>query len=270
VLANPDRLKKVLFNLLSNAIKYNRPGGEVILECAPAEGGDRPMFRFCVKDTGIGISAESLSRLFTPFDRLDVEHTRIHSVGSGLGLALSKRMIELMGGRIGVESARGKGSTFWIEIPWAESPGALLVEKDSSLIPDPQSTMQDSKTLLYIEDDLSLLRLMTRIVARRPAIRLLSAASSAMGVEIARERRPDLVLLDLRLPDSNGTEVLKLLRSDPRTSEIPVVVLADNTPEQREQMLSAGARVFLSRPVEVRAILGAIDRFIEFQPENVG
>jgi len=271
VLANPHRLKHVLVNLLSNAIKYNRPGGKVILECTPADVVDPPMFRFCVKDTGPGIRAENLARLFAPFDRLDAERTRIHVAGSGLGLAVSKRLIELMGGRIGVESTPGEGSTFWVEVPRAEN--AFLTSDPGVLpaIPNLNSEIPASRTLLYIEDNLTNLRLITRILARRPGIQLLSAGTSARGLEMACEHRPAVILLDLHLPDSHSDQALAQIRSDPRTSEIPVVMLsAEDLPGQREQMRTPGAHVFLPKPVEVRTLLGVIDRFIAFQPEQAG
>jgi PAS domain S-box-containing protein len=271
VLADPHRLNKVLFHLLSNAIKYNRPGGKVILECAPVEAANPPAFRFCVKDTGSGISAENLTRLFTPFDRLDAERTRKHVGGAGLGLALSKRLVELMGGRIGVESVVGEGSTFWIEVLLAKSIFAKLDQSAPASIHNPQSEIRDLKTVLYIEENLSNLRLTTRILARRPAIQLLSAEPGAHGLELAREHLPDLILLDLHLPDGHGQQMLAGLRADPRTADIPVVILsADGLPGKREQMLSAGARAFLAKPVQVRALLGVLDRFIEFQPEEAG
>jgi len=268
VLANPHRLKQALFTLLSNAIKYNRPRGNVLVECAPAEAAYPPMFRFSVKDTGPGISAGNLTRLFTPFDRLDAERSRIHIVGTGLGLALSKRMVELMGGRIGVESALGEGSTFWIEVPLAEGPGAPLAENAHSLVLIPQSETPRSRTLLYIEGGVSNLRLIKRIVARRPAIRLLSAGTIALGLAMAGEHRPALILLDLHLPGTDGGQVLAQFRANPRTCEIPVIMFgADDPPGQREQMLTAGARAFLTKPVEVRALLGVLDQFVAFQPE---
>jgi len=154
VLADPQRLKQVLLNLLSNAIKYNRPSGKVVVEFAPIEGADPPVFRFSVQDTGPGISPEKLPRLFTPFDRLDAERSKVHIAGTGLGLALAKRMVELMGGRIGVESVIGEGSTFWVEVPLAESPAAAI--EQSGPIPDPASASVHSRTLLYIEDTVSI------------------------------------------------------------------------------------------------------------------
>jgi CheY-like chemotaxis protein/anti-sigma regulatory factor (Ser/Thr protein kinase) len=258
------RLEKALFHLLSNAVKYNRPGGKVLLECAPVLAADPPAFRFSVQDTGPGISAGNLPRLFTPFDRLDMERSQGNVAGTGLGLALSKRMVERMGGQIGVASTLGKGSTFWIEMPLVENPGA------PAFIRSPPAVVPASRTLLYMEDHPVNLRLITRIVARRPAIQLLPAGTVALGLEMARERQPDLILLDLHFPESDGGQVLAQLRADPRTAEIPVVMLDEGAPGKREQVAAAGACVFLTRPVEVRALLGVLDRFIDFPPEEAG
>jgi PAS domain S-box-containing protein len=269
VLADPQRLKQVLLNLLSNAIKYNRPGGKVIVEFAPIAETDRPAFRFSVQDTGPGISPEKRPRLFTPFDRLDAERTHIHIAGTGLGLALAKRTVELMGGRIGVESVVGEGSTFWVEVPLAKS--AVLSLDQRAPIADPASDFVHSRKLLYIEDNVSNLRLVTRILARRPAIQLLSAVTGTLGLELAFEHRPELILLDLNLPDLNGDQVLSVLRADPRTSDIPVVMLtADNRPATRERILAACARAFLAKPVEVRALLRVFDQLFKVQPEADG
>ena len=264
VLVDSARLGKALFHLLSNAIKYNRPGGKVILEFALLESADPPAFRFRVKDTGPGIAAENLGRLFTPFDRLDAERTHTHVSGAGLGLAISRRHVELMGGRVGVESVVGEGSVFWIEVPLAKIPVAKPDQSAPPSLRRPRPAIRDSKTLLYIEEDLSNLRLITRILARRPAVRLVSAEPGAPALAMAREYLPGLIMLDLHSPDSHGHQMLALLQADPLTSDIPVVILcAAGVPAEREPMLSAGASLFLTKPVAVRALLGALDQYIE-------
>ena len=273
VLADPQRLQRVLLALLSNALKYNRPGGKVSVTFAPSAAVERPAVRFSVHDTGFGISPEKLPRLFTPFDRLDAERAKSNIAGTGLGLALAKRMVELMGGRIGVESVLGEGSTFWIEVPLAESavpsPEPATLPQTSELPPPLAAPVTTTGTLLHIESQPSDLRLFARMIARRPAIRLLSAATGALGLHLAREHRPDLILLDLHLPDLPGDQVLAELRADPRTAGIPVVMLgAGDPPATREQLMAAGARAFFLKPVEVRTLLGALDQFIEYTPET--
>jgi signal transduction histidine kinase/ActR/RegA family two-component response regulator len=269
VLADRQRFKQTLLNLLSNAIKYNRPGGKVIVESAPVEKANPPALRLLVKDTGPGISAENLTRLFMPFDRLDVERVQPAIPGSGLGLALSKRMVESMGGCIGVESVPGEGSVFWIEAPLADNLAVPSAQSAPGPLVPAESESLRSGTLLCIDGNASHVRLITHILARRPAMQLLSAETGALGLEIARERRPDLILLDLRLPEDDGEQVLARLRADPRTSPIPVAVIgADFPPEKREQMTTAGASAFLTKPLQMRTLLGLLDQFVKFQPDR--
>jgi len=270
VLADRQRVKQVLLNLLSNAIKYNRPGGSVNIAVVACEGSADgvllPAVRVSVTDTGAGLSSEKLARLFNPFDRLGAEQARIE--GTGLGLTLAKRMVEHMGGTFGVQSAVGDGSTFWFELPRAES--FPEVEEPASLeLPNAAEPVNAAgkHVLLYIEDNPANIRLIKRVLARRPELELLCAETGALGLQSAREHCPDLILLDLHLPDSHGTEVLTELRHDPRTADIPVVMLtADAQPHTREQLLAAGARAFVTKPIEVRALLAAVDRFLTLAP----
>jgi PAS domain S-box-containing protein len=259
VQADRQRLKQVLLNLLGNALKYNRPGGSVTVRYAAA-AGSTPRTRLSVTDTGAGLSAAKLARLFHPFDRLGAEQTRVE--GTGLGLLLARRMVEQMGGTLGVESVVGEGSTFWIELPTAEAPvmpevtAADLVQTSDPVVP------ADARVILYIEDNPSNVRLVTRILARRPAVRLLCAETGALGLKMAREHRPDLILLDLHLPDCLGDDVLTSLAADPRTGAIPVVMLtADAVVGTRDAMLASGARAFITKPLDVRNFLGVVDRY---------
>ena len=255
VLADRQRLQQVLLNLLSNAIKYTPEGGTVTLLCQEAPGS---RVRFKVSDTGPGIPPDKLAVLFTPFERLGVEASGIE--GIGLGLALSKGLAEAMGGTMGVESAVGRGSTFWVELAGAEN---LNAETERVAGQVPVSPVTRGSTVLYIEDNLSNLRLIEQVLARRPGVRLLSAMQGRLGLELAREHRPSLVLLDLQLPDMPGDEVLRRLREDPRTSQIPVVVIsADASPGQVQRMLSAGARTYLTKPIDVREFLRILDETV--------
>jgi CheY-like chemotaxis protein/anti-sigma regulatory factor (Ser/Thr protein kinase) len=253
VLADRQRLKQVLLNFLSNATKFNRPGGTVSIAAEDAPG-DR--LRVNVTDTGPGIPPEKMGRLFTAFDRLGAEETGVE--GTGLGLALSKRLVEVMGGAVGVDSAVGLGSTFWVELPRVESPATGVAPLAT---PVPASSTQG--TVLYIEDNLPNLRLVERLLAHRPGVKLLSAIQGGLGLELAREHRPGLILLDLHLPDIPGEKVLELLQHDPRTRQIPVVVIsADATPGRIKQLLSAGAREFLTKPLDVKELLRVLDEIL--------
>jgi len=253
VLADRQRLKQVLLNFLSNAVKFNRVGGVVTVSCEHAAA---ERLRVKVTDTGPGIQAEMIERLFTPFERLGADQSGVE--GTGLGLALSKRLVEVMGGAIGVDTAVGRGSIFWVELPRAEHPAELVFAGTAEVTPAPTSPTLG--TVLYIEDNPSNLRLVQRVVALRPRVKLLSAMSGRLGLELAREHRPDLILLDLHLPDIPGTEVLEQLQADRRTRETPVVVIsADATPGQIERLLGAGAREFLTKPVDVKRLIQLLD-----------
>jgi len=259
VSADRQRLKQVLLNLISNSIKYNRQEGSVRVSVGPTEQGDR--FKIEVTDTGHGIAAERMEQLFAPFERLGAEESSIQGVG--LGLALSKALVEAMGGTISVTSNPGQGSTFSVDLASAE--GFLSSTEDESSLWEetaPATTTSASCTILYIEDNLSNLKLVERLVARRPTIALMPAMQGGMGVTLARDHRPDLVLLDLNLPDITGEEVLGRLRSDPRTAELPVVVIsADATPGQIRRLLDAGARDYLTKPIEVSRFFQVVDTF---------
>jgi CheY-like chemotaxis protein len=213
-----------------------------------------------VADTGRGISAGNLAKLFVPFERLDVGDTVIE--GTGLGLSLSKHLIEAMGGRIGVESELGKGTTFWVELPLIQGTPAATARRLDARIPSvaeqPRSTAP--RTLLYIEDNLSNLRLVERILARRPEVKLISAMQGSIGLELARQHQPDLVLLDLHLPDIQGDEILRQLRADPRTEQLPIVMIsADATSAQIQRLRAAGANDYLTKPIDVRKFLAVVD-----------
>ncbi len=259
ILGDRQRLKQIVLNLLSNAVKYNREGGSVHLACDQVDGG---RLRIKVTDTGPGIPPEAIQRLFVPFERLSDEQGSIE--GTGLGLPLSKRLAEAMGGTLQVESAVDRGSTFWVELPLTEGPvqrADRQQQKEASPAPVEQPDRAGpGLTVLYIEDNLSNLQLVERVLSRRQGVKLISAMRPQLGLDLAGEHQPDLVLLDLHLPDMPGQEVLRRLRSNPKLAEIPVVVLsADARPSLIEQLLQQGARAFLTKPLDVKELLGLLD-----------
>jgi len=253
VLADNQRLQQVLLNFVSNGIKYNHEGGRVTVACHD-DGTGR--LRISVIDTGRGIPAALQSRLFTPFDRLGAEAHGIE--GTGLGLALSERLVEAMGGRIGLVSTEGRGSTFWVELSEARSP-AVPVGLDKPTAPRGPAPVR-SGTVLYVEDNPSNLRLVERVLAERPAVRLIPSMQGRLGLALAREHRPDLILVDLHLPDISGEEVLRELQADPDLKDTPVIIVsADATPGQLKRLLAAGARAYLTKPFDVAQLLGLLD-----------
>jgi signal transduction histidine kinase/CheY-like chemotaxis protein len=259
VLADRHRLQQVLLNLLSNAVKYNRLGGTVAVSCEPSSS---TRLRIKVSDTGNGIPQEQLGRLFTPFERLGAERSEIE--GTGIGLSLSRQLAEAMGGFLGVETVVGEGSTFWVELPLVEGPVdryERLNTRSGSERDGPPS--ESRRTVLYIEDNLANVTLVQRIVAQREGVEIIPAMQGRLGLELAREHLPALVLLDLHLPDISGDEVLQRLRDDPVTAKIPVVIVsADATPGQIQRLLNAGALAYLTKPIDVAELLGILDEHL--------
>ena len=263
VSADRQRLRQVLLNLLSNAIKYNREGGWVSVDCRPlpaAPPGEGARLRLEVTDTGLGLGAADIAHLFTPFERLGAE--RSATEGTGLGLTVSKGLVEAMDGRIGVDSVPGQGSTFWLELPLAKHPLARFEDGPEPAFPVPPRRPHVA-TILYIEDNPSNLRLVEMVLEGRPDLLLLSATQGRLGVDLARARHPDVVLLDLHLPDLPGWDVLALLQGDARTHDIPVVVIsADATPGQIARLLEAGACEYLTKPLDVGKLLQTLDEHL--------
>jgi signal transduction histidine kinase len=257
VVADRQRLKQVILNLLSNAVKYNRAGGQVTVSWRP--GHDR--IRLEVHDTGIGIAADLMARLFQPFERLGASS---EIEGTGLGLALSQRLVGAMGGSLAADSRVGEGSTFWLELPPA-SPSLHPDDESASheASPAPSAVIEHRTKILYVEDNLSNLRLVERILAYRREVEFLVAMQGSLALELAARHQPDLVLLDLHLPDMPGEEVLQRLRGDPRTKGIPVLIVsADATPGHVERLLAAGAIGYLTKPLDVIAFLTVIDEVL--------
>jgi signal transduction histidine kinase/ActR/RegA family two-component response regulator len=257
VRADRQRLKQVFLNLASNAVKYNRDGGSVSFSSASAEEGK---LEIRVADTGRGIAPEYLDRVFTPFDRLGAEQLDVE--GTGIGLSLCKRLVDLMGGEIGVRTVLGEGSVFSVKLSVVESPLARL-EEAAEAAPRPTEGRKREATLLYIEDNLSNLKLVERVLIHR-RVKLLAAMQGGLGLDLAQQHHPDLILLDLNLPGMQGDEVLARLRQDPGTAAIPVVVLsADATPGRVKRLLAAGAEAYLTKPLDVDKFIHVIDEILE-------
>jgi len=252
-LADPMRLKQVLINLVANAIKYNSEGGSVSLEVQQAAPDT---VRISVTDTGKGMTAEQLEQLFTPFERLGAEHGT--TAGSGLGLVVTKGLVEAMGGQISVTSEVGVGTTFTIELPLTDAGGE--VPADGRRAPSP-ATVGD---VLYIDDTPENLHLIETVLAeRRPGLALRTATNGLDGSVLAEGRRPDVLLLDLNLPDISGEEVMRRLRARTQTGDVPVIVLsADSTSRNINRLLEAGADAYLTKPVNVPQFLDVLDRLL--------
>lgn len=258
VMADRQRLKQVLLNLLSNAVKYNRERGSVTISYQERPG---ELLRLSVSDTGPGISPSDRARIFSPFERLQAAQA---VEGTGLGLVLSKGLIEAMGGTIGVDSTEGQGSTFWVELLRAVPPAEEFAEREVRQMPERDGAQRRVRTVLYVEDNISNLKLIERVMTRRPDIRLITAMQGSLGLDLARQHRPDLILLDLHIPDLRGDELLKLLRADPRTAGIPVIMLtATATPKEMERLTAAGAWGYLTKPVDIKALFGKLDEILE-------
>ena len=264
IFADRQRLKQILLNLLGNAIKYNREGGTVSISCARPKSDT---LRIQVTDTGPGIAPEHFGSLFTPFERLGAERTTVE--GTGIGLALSHRLAEVMGGTLGVESTVGRGSTFWVDFKIVEGP-VDRVERLGHLgaaAPVALTPASDLPAILHIEDNLSNIQLIERVLAQRPGVRLIPAMQGRLGVELARQHRPVLVLLDLNLADISGEDVLRMLRDDPATAHTPVAIIsADAMPRQAQRMLAAGATAYLTKPIDVRQLLELVDASLAARP----
>jgi PAS domain S-box-containing protein len=264
VLADRQRFKQVLLNLLTNGVKYTPISGAVSVSYS-SNGNNN--VRMLVHDTGPGIPNEKLQRLFTPFERLGAEQSNVE--GTGLGLALSQRLMQAMGGSIGVDSTVDKGSTFWLELPRTNSPllnRSLLKKTDDGR--GARSKSANCK-ILYIEDNLSNLTLIEQMLEERPEMELLTAMQGKIGLDLARQHSPDLILLDVHLPDLDGREVISELKSSETTRDIPVVVIsADATTSQINRLVTAGANTYLTKPLDVVEFFRVLDKTTAAKMEN--
>lgn len=259
--ADRTRIKQILINLLSNAIKYNRRGGKVVVECIEVSEG---RIRICVEDTGQGLNREQIAQLFQPFNRLGQE---AHAEeGTGIGLVMTKRLVELMGGVIGVESTVGEGSIFWVEMNLTEERQSHVDKADvapAAALPLPVGSKL--RTLLYVEDNPANLMLVERLIDRRPDLRLLTAGDAFSGIEIARTSMPDVILMDINLPGISGFKALKILNDDSATAHIPVVALSANAmPRDIEKGLDAGFYKYLTKPLKINEFMETLDDVLRF------
>jgi len=260
VQADRTRVKQVLINLLSNAIKYNKVDGTVVVECDASIAG---RIRIGVRDSGDGLTPEQLAQLFQPFNRLG--HKGNIEEGTGIGLVVCKRLVELMGGTIEVVSVVGKGSVFSIDLNLTTEPRAVETLAESTDVPVPVEKGAQMCTVLYVEDNPANLMLVEDLIARRPDIRLLTAKDGNRGIEIARASQPDAILMDINLPGISGITALKILALDPTTAHIPVVALSANAmPRDIQKGLEAGFFRYLTKPIKVNEFMETLDLTLNF------
>jgi signal transduction histidine kinase/ActR/RegA family two-component response regulator len=264
VKADRTRVKQVLINLLFNAVKYNKPGGAVAVDCTLSPPDS---IRISVRDTGAGLAPEQLAQLYQPFNRLGKEAGA--EEGTGIGLVVTKRLVELMGGVLGADSAVGVGSVFWIELSLTAAPQVAVREAERAVRPQ-VSDGTPLRTLLYVEDNPANLELVEQLVARRPDLRMLSAADGNLGIEFARTCQPEVILMDINLPGISGIEAMSILRADPSTAHIPIIALSANAvPRDIEKALEAGFFNYLTKPIKVNQFMDALDVALKFaQPAS--
>ncbi|MBP1772222.1 MAG: sensor hybrid histidine kinase [Holophagaceae bacterium] len=260
VRADRVRLKQVLINLLSNAIKYNRPGGTVVVACTTTVQGQ---IRISVRDTGQGLSPDQVRQLFQPFNRLGQE--RSAEEGTGIGLVMSKLLVELMGGTIGVDSKAGTGSMFWYDLQASAPPEPpRLDERLPEKATAPGMDIEPLRTVLYVEDNPANLDLVSQIIGRRHDLRMLSAVDAMQGLQLARDHQPDVILMDINLPGLSGIGALALLQKDARTSPIPVIAISANAMVgDIRKGLEAGFFRYLTKPINVVEFMDTLDAALE-------
>jgi signal transduction histidine kinase/ActR/RegA family two-component response regulator len=255
------RLRQILVNLLSNAVKYNRDGGTVTVDAEPVDGG---MLRISVRDTGPGIPLDKQDDLFKPFNRLGAETSGIE--GTGIGLTITRRLAEALGGHLGFESAPGQGSTFWVDLPLAAA-NDVAPETGPVGDPAPDDTVLGrlaGLTVLCVEDNPANLRLIEALIARVPGTTLLTSEDAKTGLGMARARVPDVILMDINLPGMDGFEALAELKADPATAAIPVIALSANAmPADVERGRAAGFVRYLTKPINLDELLAALAVAVE-------
>jgi PAS domain S-box-containing protein len=263
VFSDRARLKQVLLNLLSNATKYNREGGSIRFGIAPPEDGVAAGYaRLLVQDTGMGIPPEKMRELFQPFNRLGAEASTIE--GTGIGLTITHRLVELLGGEIGVASTVGVGSTFWVEIPLSQEPEAPKVGAGDTARRGVAAAADEREArLLAVDDNPANLKLITQLLSRLPHVGLHTAHTPEMGIELALTQTPDLILLDINMPGLNGYEVLKRLQAEPSLKDVPVVAITANAmPRDIQRGMAAGFTDYLTKPQDAEHFWATIRRIL--------
>ncbi|MGG1397364.1 ATP-binding protein [Bacillus salipaludis] len=253
VVADPVRLRQIILNLVDNAIKYNRDNGEIFIEYTSQEG----FLTVHIRDTGIGIPKEKQDEVFEPFYRID--HSSVE--GAGIGLSVVKRLLALMGGRMGVESESDKGSDFWFSLPLANHHEVSKEETIMQADKNPQKPMH--KKVLYIEDNIANMQLVLEIFETLEGVSLISALTGAEGIKAAREQLPDIILCDLHLPDISGFEVIKALKANPETANIPILAVSANAMEENiHRALEAGFLEYITKPLEIASFIQQISKYL--------
>ena len=267
VSADRTRVKQVLINLLFNAIKYNKPQGTVVVEYALSPPNS---IRITIRDTGVGLSPEQLTQLFQAFNRLGKEAGA--EEGTGIGLVVTKRLVELMGGTIGVNSTVGLGSEFWFELSLTTAPLLAIEEAEHAALMRPlvpHGTPQ--RTVLYVEDNPANMELVEQLVGRRADLRLLAAADGNLGIEFARSYLPAVILMDINLPGISGLDAMKILRADPLTAHIPIIALSANAvPHDIEKALQAGFFDYVTKPIKVNLFMNTLDAALKISQTASG
>ncbi len=265
VTVDRTRLKQIIINLLSNAIKYNKERGSVVVDWKEIAPGH---IRISIQDTGAGLPPEKLAQLFSPFNRLGQEAGVVP--GTGIGLVVSKRLAELMGGVIGVESTVGVGSVFWCEVISADAPQIAVDGSDARDFKPKVPAAVPRRTLLYVEDNPANMQLIRQLVGRFPDFGLITAVDGTLGIELARAAQPQVILMDINLPGISGIKALKILRGDPATAHIPVIALSANAmPRDIVKGLEAGFFRYLTKPINLKELMDTLNAALEFGEKHL-